>query len=194
MPTLDSLAASRLPGMHAICVLLLSLPGLPTDAAWTPPADPARLFDHFIGRWEFDCDIYSPDGGHKRFPGEWTFEWILDGRAIQDVWIGHIRGRGPGVRGMGTSLRFFDDEADRRKVVFVAPQSHRLLTLTGGRVADRIVLEGVDTEGALLRWSFNDVREHTFVWQGETSADGGATWRIEQVMRLTRRAGSRRRP
>jgi hypothetical protein len=107
---------------------------------------------------------------------------------MQDIWIGYLKGREPGRRGMGTSLRFFDSRSERWRVVFVAPGSGgKILTLGGGGVDDRIVLEGLDTDGSMLRWSFNDVRRDSFLWRGETSADAGKTWRVEQVMRLTRR-------
>lgn len=45
----------------------------------------ARLFDCFVGTWDFDCVLYAPDGSATRFPGEWSFGWVLDGRAMQDV-------------------------------------------------------------------------------------------------------------
>ena len=158
-----------------------------SDTAWRAPADAARLFDHFVGAWDFECDFYAPDGTRTQFPGEWSFAWVLDGRAMQDIWVGYLRGRAPGQRGMGTSVRFLDTKSQQWRVVFVAPEGGKILTLKGGGVGDRIVLEGLDADGSMLRWSFNDVRQDSFLWRGETSADGGKTWRVEQIMRLRRR-------
>jgi hypothetical protein len=47
---------------------------------------------------------------------------------------------------------------------------------------------GDDVDGSKLRWSFNHIKVGSFLWRGETSADGGKTWRIEQEMRLNRRS------
>jgi hypothetical protein len=148
----------------------------------------ARLFDRFVGTWDFDCVLYAADGGAVRFPGQWIFGWVLDGRALQDVWLGYQKSRLPGERGVGTSVRFYDAKAGLWRVVFAAPGSGKLLTLSGGAQGDRIVLEGQEDERATLRWSFNDVHDDSFLWRGETSADGGKTWRVEQEMRLRRRA------
>lgn len=180
----------RLAGV--VCLALLAALGgagslLASGPAWKAPADAARLFDHFVGTWDFECDLYAPDGTRTQFPGEWSFAWVLDGRAMQDVWIGYLRGRAPGHRGMGTSVRFFDTTSQQWRVVFVAPEGGKILTLRGGGVGDRIALEGLDADGAMLRWSFNDIQQDTFLWRGETSADGGRTWRVEQIMRLWRR-------
>jgi hypothetical protein len=149
----------------------------------------ARLFDRFVGTWDFDCVFWAADGAVTRFPGEWIFGWILDGRAIQDVWIGHPEGARPGERDMGTTLRFYDAETEQWRVMFVVPgpTSAKILILRGVAEGDRIVLTGDDIDGSLLRWSFNEIQANSFLWRGETSADRGKTWRIEQEMRLRRR-------
>src|SRR6266550_1715208 len=65
-----------------------------------------------------------------------------------------------------------------------APPSIRM---EGGAEDDRIVLRGHDDKGALMRWTFNDIRPDSFVWRGETSHDGGKTWRLEEEHHMTRR-------
>jgi hypothetical protein len=148
---------------------------------------PERLFDRFVGTWDFDCVLYPAGGSVIRFPGQWIFGWILDGRALQDVWLGYLKSRLPGERGIGTSIRFYDAKAALWRVVFAAPGSGKLLTLSGGAEGDRIVLDGREGESARIRWSFNEIRADSFLWRGESSADGGKTWRVEQEMRLRRR-------
>src|SRR5262245_503481 len=147
----------------------------------------ARIFDPIIGDWDFDCTIYPDKGDSYDFAGEWKFDWILDGAAIQDVWIGYKEGRAPGQRHMGTTLRFYDPKIDQWQVMFIVPISGKIIQLKGGAQGDRIVLDGIDVTGAALRWSFNDIKPDSFLWRGETSYDGGKSWRTEQIMKLRRK-------
>jgi hypothetical protein len=151
----------------------------------------ARLFDRFVGTWDVDCVFYAVDGTETRFTGEWIFGWILDGRIMQDVLSGYPKGKpSPSLedRRCGTSLRFFDPKAQQWNVVWFGSRNGFLLMLKGGAVGDRIVLHGDDVDGARLRWSFNDIQDSSFLWRGETSSDGGKTWRVEQEMFLKRRS------
>jgi len=151
----------------------------------------AQVFDRFVGTWDVDCVFHAADGAKTEFVGEWIFGWILDGRMMQDVLSGHPRGMplpSPENRRCGTSVRFYDAKTGQWNVVWFGSRNGYLLSLRGGAVGDRIVLLGDDFDGARLRWSFNDIQPDSFLWRGETSADGGKTWRIEQEMRLNRRS------
>jgi hypothetical protein len=146
----------------------------------------AQLFDRFVGTWDLDCVLCDAKGRTSRFRGEWVFGWVLDGRVIQDVLIVSDKQR----RKLGTTIRFFVAKFGQWRVVWIPPFSGNVITLTGGAVGDRIVLSGQDVDGSKLRWSFNKIQTDSFLWRGETSADGGKTWRIEQEMRLKRRVPS----
>ena len=91
---------------------------------------------------------------------------------------------------MDTGVRFVDPKTDRWTVMFAAPSFAAAVRMEGGAEGDRIVLRGQDEKGALLRWSFNDIRPDSFVWRGETSHDGGKTWRLEEEHHMTRRGGA----
>lgn len=151
--------------------------------------DQAIVFDRFVGTWDSEYDTYAPDGSVTRATGTVLFGWIIDGRAMQDVWIGHAKSGDPKERFIGTSLRFFDAKTGVWRVVWVAPSIGSVTTLQGGAVGDRIVLEGRGSDGSWLRWSFNDIRPGAFVWRGETSRDEGKTWRLTQEQRMKRRGG-----
>jgi hypothetical protein len=149
--------------------------------------DQANLFGQFVGTWDFDCVAWPGDGTIVRFPGEWTFGWVLDGRAVEDVWIGYQKGRDANERGVGVTVRTFDRKTALWRVIYIAPMGGTVVDLRGGARGDRIVLEGKDTDGSAIVWSFNDIKPDSFLWRAETSADGGKTWRTEQEMRLRRR-------
>jgi hypothetical protein len=46
-----------------------------------------HLYGQFVGSWHLDIDIYALDGSHRHTKGEVYFDWVLEGCAIQDVWI-----------------------------------------------------------------------------------------------------------
>lgn len=151
--------------------------------------DQARVWDRFVGTWDCDFGFHLDDGSTRHSAGELEFGWIIDGRALQDVWISYPKD-GAKERTIGTSIRFFDEKSTTWRVVFVSPAYGALLTVQGGVEGSRIVLRGTDDEGAALRWSFNDIQTDSFVWRGEKSRDGGKTWRLEEEHHMKRRAAT----
>ena len=148
--------------------------------------DEARTFDRFVGAWDADFGFYRDGSPMSHKKGELFFGWVLDGRAIQDLWIGYPSGPGK-ERTIGTTIRFFDDATKQWRIVFVGPQYNSLVTAQGGREGDRIVFRGVDSDGNPFRWTFRDITDDAFHWQGESSHDGGKTWRLEEDHHMTRR-------
>ncbi len=153
--------------------------------------DEARVFDRLVGTWDCDYTFYIDDGSIRHSSGELMFGWVLDGRAMQDIWITYPED-GTKERRIGTSVRFFDTKSKMWQVIFVSPAYGAVITVQGGAEGDRITLRGVDDEGSALRWSFNDIKADSFVWRGEKSRDGGKTWRLEEEhhMRLRKKFGS----
>src|SRR2546428_2523771 len=117
--------------------------------------DEAQVWDRFIGTWDCEYAFFLDDGSRKQSRGEIEFGWILDGRAVQDIWITYPK-EGSKERGIGTTVRFFDNKSKLWQVVFVSPAYAALIRVQGGAEGDRIVLRGVDDQGSMLRWSFND--------------------------------------
>ena len=51
-------------------------------------AEALMLFGQFVGESELDWTGYDEDGNETLTErGEWIFGWVLEGRAVQDVWI-----------------------------------------------------------------------------------------------------------
>lgn len=148
--------------------------------------DEARTFDQFVGAWDADFGFPQSNGTTTHKKGELFFGWVLDGRAIQDLWIGYPSGPGK-ERTIGTTVRFFDTSTKQWRITFVGPQYNSLVTARGGREGDRIVFRGVDKDGIPFRWTFRDITADSFHWTGETSHDGGETWKLEEDHHMTRR-------
>src|SRR5262245_2429956 len=93
---------------------------LHTDRPAPDRADKMSLYGRFIGPWETDVVAYEENGTAHRGRGEIHFGWVLEGRAIQDVWMIPRRAeRRPGIPEMpvagnwyGTTLRVYDPGLD----------------------------------------------------------------------------------
>jgi hypothetical protein len=163
-------------------------------AATGPAPDRAGKMDLYgwlIGSWDLDVVEFLDDGTERRRPGEWHFGWVLDGRAVQDVWIVPPRRQwssDPLANGerFGTTLRVYDPRIDAWHIQWTEPVTQAYLTMIGRRQGDDIVQLATDKAGNQRRWSFSDITPNSFRWRGEVSLDGGATWRL-QVEFLARR-------
>ena len=140
------------------------------------------LYGWLIGSWELDVTGYPDSGPARRRPGEWHFGWVLEGRAIQDVWIVPPRGARPGdaaanVASYGTTLRTYDPRIDAWQIQWTDPVTQTYLSMIGRKQGDDIVQLGKGLGGVLIRWGFYAIAPTAFHWRGEVSADDGATWR-----------------
>jgi hypothetical protein len=140
-----------------------------------PAADRAQKMDLYgwlIGRWEMDAVIHDDDGRKHTGRGQIHFGWVLEGRAIQDVWIL------PGFF-YGTTLRVYDPGIDAWHIFWSDPLKQRYRRQVGRAQGNDIVQEGQDDIGAAVRWRFTETTPDSFHWLGERSPDGGASWQLQ---------------
>jgi hypothetical protein len=156
-------------------------------------AEELMLFGQFVGEWELDWACFAESGEQVETErGEWIFAWVLEGRAIQDVWIIPERAR-RGEPGMppgeyGTTLRVYHPRLDAWVITWNGPiQGVRRLFL-GRRSGPDIVLEGQNEDGYPMRWIFSEITERSFRWTSVVSTDGEETWRLREEMRVRRKA------
>jgi hypothetical protein len=157
------------------------------------PEIPERdhIYDWLIGSWNVRVVDYLDDGAHRVSTGEWHFGWVLEGRAIQDVWISpprSKRGKNPSKPGnrYGTTLRFYHPEDKKWHVTWINPVSGAHDMLVATKVDDNLVHEGRDKAGTLMRWVFTQITGRTARWYAERSFNGGKTWILEAEFFLER--------
>ena len=144
-----------------------------------PPAGRAKemdLYGRFVGSWETDTIHHLDEGGSERWTGEIHFGWVLEGRAIQDVWI---RPRRPAPSAMyGTTLRIFDPGIGGWQIIWADPLNQDYSRQIGRAEGEDIVQIGEDSRGLKTRWRFTEITADSFHWIGEERASEGEPWRI----------------
>ena len=178
---LSSLVASA--AAQSPSALLATLPA----AGPALPDSTHLLYAPLRGDWAVTVVDHLADGTTHTGAGEWHFDWVLEGRAMQDVWISPPRSaRFAGVAQAfdryGTTVRFFDPAIAAWRVVWINPAQNFVATFVGRARGRDIVQEGTGDDGSTLRWTFSNVTREGFDWRGETSLDSGRTWRVVQEM------------
>jgi hypothetical protein len=162
---------------------------LAADGASADRAAKMDLYGWLIGSWDLDVTRFLDDGSTRRRQGEWHFGWILEGRAIQDVWIVPRRGESrqgdaaANVNSYGTTLRIYDPRIDAWQIQWIDPVTQNFLAMVGRKQGDDIVQLGNGRDGRPIRWSFSQIAQNFFRWRGETARDDGAAaeanWRLD---------------
>jgi hypothetical protein len=145
-----------------------------------------------VGSWDLDVQRYwGVDVSAQRLTGEVHFDWVLEGRGIQDVWImPRLQDRvGPvdPTRNMyGTTLRVWDPTIRAWRITWHNPAGDHHETQIGRRIGRDIVQIGTRADGTPTRWRFTDVTADAFRWLGEALEPDGTTWRLEGEFRARR--------
>jgi hypothetical protein len=148
-------------------------------------AEKLRLYGQFVGSWEAEAQAFLPDRTTRKHFWQIHFSWVLEGRAIQDVWITpprrgqrlrESRPWGPFTNQYGTTLRVYDPERDAWRVTWIDPAAGYRADLLGRPDGDGILQEGTGSDGAWLRWIFSDIGGRSFRWRAEVSRDQGLHW------------------
>jgi len=168
--------------------------GLVTELSATTPipslGNQAEVVGRLVGTWDVDYTDYAKDGKATYRTGEFIVGWVMDGRAIQDLWIVNPSGTRKD-REVYTDLHWFDPKSQAWRSAFVDPEHGSVARFTGGPIGhDRFVLETQDINSEQTRWSFNNIRTDSFVWRDEASSDGGKTWRLQGEYQMKRRGAA----
>jgi hypothetical protein len=158
------------------------------DALFTSGPHPslgkhAETYGRLIGSWAGEFNDRLPNGKQETGAMEVHFGWVLQGLAIQDVWIAPSRtARKAGATASrdtyGTTLRIFQRDIEAWHVLWFNPVRNVRNELLGKRVGDDIVQLGLDANSAPTKWVFTNITPNSFVWQAHVLDADGVTWRL----------------
>ena len=149
------------------------------------------LYGWLVGSWELEIRNYWGDISKLGLQAEAHFGWVLEGRAVQDVWIIPRPGQRaampkPSIFSYGTTLRVWDPKIRAWQVTWINPVTGTHVHLVGRRSGKDIVQVGTNPEGTPIRWSFVDITPDSFRWTGETLDANGKTWLLQGDFRARR--------
>jgi hypothetical protein len=141
------------------------------------------LYGWFVGSWDLDVVGYDDEGNVLHSVGEAHSAWVLEGRAVQDVFINpHRTDRGPDspkfANWFGTTLRIYDPPIRAWRVHWFNPHDGVRAELIAHRRGSEIVQEGTFPDGTPIRWTFSEITGDAFRWRGERLEPDG-TWRLQ---------------
>lgn len=145
---------------------------------WSGIPEASDVYGWLIGSWHLQVRRFRPDGTEHAGEGAVHFAWVLQGRAMQDIWIM------PNTYGM--TLRVWDAGLDAWRVIWINPVTGARDELVGRLSGRDIVQIGTHSDGTPIRWIFTDITSDSFLWLGEALEPDGKTWRLEAEFRAQR--------
>lgn len=153
-----------------------------------------QLFGQFIGSWAGRArtrnyqvneygEVYFDTGDvYREASLEVHFGWVLQGRAIQDVWISPAQKdiQNPSdVRMYGTTLRVYNAHQQCWYNTFIDPvTTQSIYRMKVYDTGNDIVQEFTTRSGKICQWIFADISTAFFHWMWRESTDEGITWDV----------------
>jgi hypothetical protein len=145
----------------------------------------ADAYGWLVGSWELDVLRYAgADVASQRLKAEAHFAWVLEGRAVQDLWIMPRRSErstslNPKMNMYGTTLRVWDASLQAWRITWSNPAGSHFEEQIGRRIGNEIVQIGTRFDGTPTRWRFTEIAADSFHWLGDALQTDGKTWQLE---------------
>lgn len=146
----------------------------------------ADLFGSLIGEWDIVWNDHLEDDAPRRVKGEWIFSRVLDGTAIQDLFIvpsrtERLQDKQPDAE-YGTTLRIFNPKNTHWDVFYGC--MGEAIRLTAKKVDKEVVL--TENTTGRMRYVFSDMTSSSFLWRKEEMSENNE-WRIVAKVEAKRR-------
>jgi len=166
--------------------------GAPHRSLEIPESDDA--YGWLVGSWDLDVVRYAGvDVTAENLKCEVHAAWVLEGRAVQDVWImprylDRTASLGNTMNMFGTTLRVWDGTIQAWRIMWRNPAGDHHEDQIGRRSGADVVQIGTRPDGTPTRWRFTEITTDTFHWLGEALNPDGQTWRLEGEFHARRRS------
>lgn len=141
------------------------------------------LFGKLIGVWDFE---WNDNNSKRQVIGEWIFSWVLEGRAIQDVFIcpsRATRDTNPQPDGeYGTTFRIYNPKTKKWDISYAC--TGYITRLEAQKECEKIVLTEITHKKE--KWVFSEINDNSFHWQDVNVTEDGS-WHINADLYAKRR-------
>lgn len=125
------------------------------------------FFGSLIGEWDIVWNDHLEDAEPRRVKGEWIFSRVLDGTAVQDLFIvpsraERLRDKQPDAE-YGTTLRIYNPQTMAWDIFYGC--MGEAIRLTARKVGEEIILTENTTKK--MRYVFSDIKTFSFLWRKE---------------------------
>lgn len=139
------------------------------------------FFGCLIGEWNIVWNDHLEDVKPRRVKGEWIFSRVLDGTAVQDLFIVPSReerliDKQPDAE-YGTTLRIFNPETMVWDIFYGC--MGEAIRLTARKVGEEIILTENTTEK--MRYVFSDITTSSFLWRKERMNENNECQTVAKV-------------
>ena len=140
------------------------------------------FFGSLIGEWDIVWNDHLEDAEPRMVKGEWIFSRVLDGTAVQDIFI--VPSRSERLRDKqldaeyGTTLRIYNPQTMAWDVFYGC--MGEAIRLTARKVGKEIILTENTTRK--MRYVFSDIKSSSFLWRKERMNENDEWLTVAKVM------------
>lgn len=161
--------------------------GAPARSPEIPEAE--DIYGWLVGDWQLEvCHYLDLDVKSRPVRGEVHAGWVLQGRAVQDIWLypSEVTNGQERMITYGTTLRVWDPDIKAWRITWINPARNHREEQIGRRIGKDIVQIGVRPNGTPTRWRFTEITHDSFHWLGDALDTDGKTWKLEAEFRAKR--------
>jgi hypothetical protein len=161
---------------HTVLAASGRAPGIPESA---------DAYGWLVGDWDLDVLHYwATNVASRGIKGEVHAAWVLEGRAVQDVWImprrsDRIPELDKRMNMYGTTLRVWDATIEAWNITWTNPAGDHHETQIGRRSGNDVVQIGTRLDGTSTRWTFTEITQASFHWLSEAQQPDNKVWKLE---------------
>ncbi len=145
--------------------------------ALNPAAPPETAqYSFLIGKWNCQTRSMRPDQSFVEGTATWTGRYVLDGWAIEDLWISALP---QGGEFQGKNIRSFNRETGKWDNRWLPQGTLQWKYFESEMVGETMVMigKGEDARGEFVdRNTFFDITPTSWKWRKDRSYDGGENW------------------
>jgi hypothetical protein len=151
----------------------------------------AEDFDFLLGSWDIRNRRHDPERGWEEFPGRSRVEERVVGGLVQ---LDHFEADWPtGELVEAVTIRAFERETGQWSIVWLSNRQPHDFRPVVGAFADGVgrfhqVIETADGAPLHVEFVWDEITADAARWRQSFSLDAGATWELNWVMQLRRRA------